>query len=276
MLKFLKNIQEVLIIMKKLISVFALLILMAAPSFALSDAEYLKMKKNNQSFARADRKLTNVWNKLKKSLPEFVFEALKKDQREWIKQGRDNDAKKYIEEGYSRTEAYTFATNDRANKLPDIARGIMHNSEGYEPEEEEEEIQTEPGFPLNENETKENDNKGEIEEDRFKNSDSNSEEIIYEGNYTSRNGGFMTVLITNKNEMEAEVTISLKNPEVTWSSKGWIGENNVLELFDTNYSGCQANLTFSKNKVKIETSPDDDWNEILEDGVRLDGIYERN
>ena len=96
------------------------------------------MKKNSQSFARADRKLTNVWNKLKKSLPEFVFEALKKDQRDWIKQGRDNDAKSYIKEGYSRTEAYTMATNDRANKLPDIARGIMHSSEGYEPEYEEE------------------------------------------------------------------------------------------------------------------------------------------
>lgn len=249
--------------MKKFISILALLVLMAGPSFALSDAEYLKMKKNSQSFARADRKLTNVWNKLKKSLPEFVFEALKKDQRDWIKQGRDNDAKSYIKEGYSRTEAYTMATNDRANKLPDIARGIMHSSEGYEPEYEEEKEEIEK-----------DDNKGEIEEDRFKKSDTDT--ISYEGNYTSKKGGFMTVLITNKNEMEAEVTISLKNPEITWSAKGWISENNVLELFDENYSGCQANLTFSKDSVKIETSPDDDWNEILGEGVRLDGVYSRD
>ena len=261
--------------MKKIISIFALLILMAAPSFALSDAEYLKMKKNSQSFARADRKLTNVWNKLKKSLPEFIFDELKNNQREWIKQGRDNDAKKYIKEGYSRTEAYTLATNDRANRLPEIADNLMKNSEGYEPEEEyeEEEIQTEPGFPINETET-EDDNKGEIEEDRFKNSDTDA--INYEGNYSSKKGGFMTVLITNKNELEAEVTISLKNPEVTWTSKGWINSNNVLELFDTNYSGCQANLTFTKNKVTIECSPDEDWDEVLGKGVRLDGVYSKN
>ena len=250
--------------MKKFLSILALLIFISAPAFALSDAEYLKMKRNNQSFARADRKLTNTWNKLKKSLPEDAFEQLQKNQREWIKKGRDDDAKKYIKEGYSRTEAYTFATNDRANKLPDIA--AMY--------EEDDDIQTEPGFPLDED-----DNKGEIEEERFK-KDSDTDEIIYEGNYTRHTagskGGFMTVLILDKNTNEAEVTISLQNPEVTWTAKGWIGENNLLELFDSNYSNCQADLTFSKGRVKIETSPDDDWDEILGEDVRLDGVYDRN
>ena len=124
--------------MKKIISVLALIVLMAAPALALSDAEYLKMKKN-QSFARADRKLTNTWNRLKKTLPEFVFQELQKNQRAWIKNGRDNDAKQYIKEGYSRVEAYTMATNDRANNLPDIAEELMQGAEGYEPQDKAEE-----------------------------------------------------------------------------------------------------------------------------------------
>ncbi|MDY6400632.1 MAG: hypothetical protein SPL10_06930 [Synergistales bacterium] len=301
--------------MKKLISVIALLVLMAAPSFALSDAEYLKMKKNSQSFARADRKLTNTWNKLKKSLPEFVFKELQKFQSTWVKKGRDDDAKNYIKEGYSRTEAYTMATNDRANALPEIAQNLMNNSEGYEPADagdyedgsfeeigrdygeevtaakkpdRQENKKSENKKPAkksdNHNENnydEDNDGKGEIEENRFKDSEANSEGIVYEGNYTRRNsgskGGFMTVLITNKDDMEAEVTISLKNPEVTWSAKGWIGtENNLLELFDENYSNCQINLTFSKGRVKVESSPDDSWNEVLGEGVRLDGVYDKD
>ncbi len=249
--------------MKKIFSALALLILISAPAFALSDAEYLKMKKNNQSFARADRKLTNVWNKLKKSLPEYAFEELQKNQREWLKSGRDYAANAYIKEGYSRTEAYTFATNDRANKLPDIAAQI----------ENENDVQTEPGFPLDED-----DRRGEIEENRFQNSESDG--IVYEGNYTRRTagsrGGFMTVLIVDKNSNEAEVTISIKNPEATWTARGWINEDNSLELFDSNYSSCQANLTFSKNRVRIETSPEDDWDEILGEGSRLDGVYDKN
>ena len=249
--------------MKKFLSAFLLLVLISAPAFALSDAEYLKMKRNSQSFARADRKLTNTWNKLKKSLPEEVFEKLQKDQRSWIKKGRDDAANSYISEGYSRTEAYTFATNDRANKLPEIAAEF----------EDDDDYQTEPGFPLDEKD----DRKGEIEEDRFKDLESNSDGIVYAGNYTRRDkNAFMTVLIIDSSSNEAEVTISLKKPETTWSAKGWINEDNVLELFDQNYSGCQADLTFSKNRVKVESSPDDDWNEVLEYDVRLDGVYDKN
>ena len=126
--------------MKKILSVLALLILISAPAFALSDAEYLKMKRSSQSFARADRKLTNTWNKLKKSLPDYAFQELQKNQRQWIKKDRDNEAKKYIKEGYTRTEAYTLATNDRANKLPEIAAMYENDND----------VQTENGFPLDE------------------------------------------------------------------------------------------------------------------------------
>ena len=253
--------------MKKILSALLLFVFISAPAFALSDAEYLKMKRNSQSFARADRKLTNTWNKLKKSLPEEVFEKLQKDQRSWIKKGRDDAANSYISEGYSRTEAYTFATNDRANKLPEIAAEF----------EDDDDYQTEPGFPLDEKADEKDDRKGEIEEDRFKDLEANSDGIVYAGNYTRRDkNAFMTVLIIDSSSNEAEVTISLKKPETTWSAKGWINEDNVLELFDKNYSSCQANLTFSKGRVKIETSPDDEWDEILGADIRLDGVYDKN
>ena len=122
----------------------------------------------------------------------------------------------------------------------------------------------------------EDDKRGEIEEERFS-EDSETDEIIYEGNYTRRDkNAFMTVLIIDRSSNEAEITISLKKPETTWTSKGWINENNELELFDANYSNCQANLVFSKGRVKIETSPEDDWDEVLDTDVRLDGVYDRN
>ena len=244
--------------MKKIFSALTLLILFTSSAFALSDSDYLKMKRNNVEFARADRKLTNTWNKLKKSLPADAFKELQKDQREWIRTGRDNAANVYIKQGSSRTEAYTLATYQRANILPQIAKEIEERL----------------------NEDNEDDNYGEIEEDRFKNSDSDPDVINHSGNYTRQNdnghGGFMTVLVIDKNTLEAEVTISLQNPEVTWSAKGWIGENDVLELFDSNYSECQADLTFSKDRVIIETSPADEWNEILGSDLRLDGVYVKN
>jgi len=261
--------------MKKFLSVLALLILISAPAFALSDAEYLKMKRNNQSFARADRKLTNTWNKLKKSLPDYVFEELQKDQRQWIKKGRDDAAKSYIKEGYSRVEAYTLATNDRANKLPEIAESLENEkpAKKSKPSAKPKKVEIE--------DENDDDNRGEIEENRFKDleDEAGPDEIVYEGNYSRRNagnkGGFMTVTIIDKNTNEAEITVSVQNPEASWSASGWINEDNVLELFDSNYSSCQANLTFSKNRVKVETSPEDDWDEVLGEGVRLDGVYDR-
>ena len=138
--------------MKKIFSALTLLILFASSAFALSDSDYLKMKRNNVEFARADRKLTNTWNKLKKSLPADAFKELQKDQREWIRSGRDDAANVYIKQGSSRTEAYTLATYQRANILPQIAKEIEERL----------------------NEADADDNYGEIEEDRFKISDSES------------------------------------------------------------------------------------------------------
>ena len=107
--------------MKRFLAIIAVLVMMAAPSFALSDSEYLRMKKNNADFARADRRLTQVWKNLKNSLPRRVFAELQDLQNDWIFGGRDDAAESYMNDGYSRVEAYTMATSDRADALPDIA-----------------------------------------------------------------------------------------------------------------------------------------------------------
>lgn len=111
--------------MKKLFASIALLLVMAGSAFALSDAEYLRMKKNNADFARADKRLTQVWNKLKASLSRRAFSELQDLQKDWIAYGRDEEAENLMREGYSRAEAYTMATSDRADDLPDIADDIV-------------------------------------------------------------------------------------------------------------------------------------------------------
>lgn len=110
--------------MKKILAAVMLLLTMAGAAFALSDQEYLSLKKSNADFARADRRLTQVWKKLKADLSKSVFAELQENQREWIDSGRDEEAEDLMEEGYSRAEAYTIATNNRADELPDIASSI--------------------------------------------------------------------------------------------------------------------------------------------------------
>ncbi|MBR0316281.1 MAG: DUF1311 domain-containing protein [Synergistaceae bacterium] len=264
--------------MKRLSAVFMFLLLTVSTAFALSDAEYNKMKKNSKEFARADKNLTQVWNRLRKQLPAKDFEKLKKSQRSWIKSGRDENAKEYINEGYSRVEAYTIATKDRVIELQDMAREIKNTktTKSNPKPQPNPKPKPEPEF---EEEPEENydddDNKGEIEEDRF----NNLEPGDVSGNYTKTNGGkqggFMTVLITDKDSNEASVTISFKNPEITWSASGWISVNNELELFDKDYPDCQANLTFSNNQVKIETSDSENWDTVLGTGIKLDGTYKK-
>ena len=111
--------------MKKIITAVVLTFIMAGTASALSDAEYLRLKKSNADFARADRNLSQVWKKVTANMPRRSFRILQDYQREWIDGGRDDDAEHYMEMGYSRAEAYTMATNDRAEYLPKLAREII-------------------------------------------------------------------------------------------------------------------------------------------------------
>lgn len=248
--------------MRRIFIALTLLLVLASSAFALSDAEYRRLKRTSSEFRKADNELTEVWKGLKVSLPTKVFMELQKSQREWVHKGRDDAARKYIREGYSRAEAYTMATNDRAELLPQLAEEIQSSQPAPK--------RRPSRRPAPEPEP-DDDDKGEIEEDRFKNLEPGNPE----GNY-SRKDAFMTVIITDKSSMEASVTISINSPEqVTWSSESWI-DGDTLVLYDKTYSDCQVTLTFSGNKVKVEASDTESWKEILGEGITLSGTYTRN
>ena len=103
--------------MRRLFLVSALVFALCVPSFALSDSEYLRMKKASAAFAEADEFLSDAYSNLKNVLPRSEFANIREEQREWLRTGRDEDARSYMDDGYSKTEAYTKATNDRAEML---------------------------------------------------------------------------------------------------------------------------------------------------------------
>jgi len=51
--------------MKRFISIVALVLVFAVPAFALSDAEYLRMKKSSTDFAEADKFLSDAYKNVK-------------------------------------------------------------------------------------------------------------------------------------------------------------------------------------------------------------------
>jgi len=104
------------IFMKRLFSIAAIIFIFCVPAFALSDSEYLKMKKDSD-YAEADRILTKAYNDAKNSMNDSDFAKLKRSQRQWISKGRDEYARNLIREGYSKVEAYTQATLERAKEI---------------------------------------------------------------------------------------------------------------------------------------------------------------
>jgi uncharacterized protein YecT (DUF1311 family) len=116
--------------MKKKFGVFmavALVLLFAASAFALSDAEYLKMKKNSPAFARADKALGQAWKEVQKVLSKSDFNRLKNEQKKWIAKGRDDEAEAFMDDGMSRVEAYTAATEHRVVALREIVDEAKKN-----------------------------------------------------------------------------------------------------------------------------------------------------
>lgn len=103
--------------MKKFYLAVLLVLALCSSSFALSDKEYLRLKRNNKNFARADAELTKVYESIKDNLSASRFERVKREQRNWIRTGRDAFAKRRMKEGDSKAEAYTAATLARAQEL---------------------------------------------------------------------------------------------------------------------------------------------------------------
>lgn len=98
---------------------FAALIFMfvlCVPAFALSDAEYKKMMKDPE-FSAADKKLNRAYSDAKKKVRKEGLKHLQERQRDWIKYERDSKAEELIDNGYSKLEAYTQVTLERADAL---------------------------------------------------------------------------------------------------------------------------------------------------------------
>ena len=111
--------------MKRLFLIFTLIFVFCVPAFALSDAEYLRMKKSSAAFAEADEFLSDAYNNVKSVVPGSVFKEIREEQREWIRVGRDEAAREYMNDGYSKIKAYTKATDDRAEELYHIFQMYM-------------------------------------------------------------------------------------------------------------------------------------------------------
>ena len=71
------------------IFIAVLLLLVAVPALALTETEYTRMRRNSAAFARANRRLSQVWTSLRRELPKNVFTELRARQREWLSSGRD-------------------------------------------------------------------------------------------------------------------------------------------------------------------------------------------
>ena len=117
-----------------LLSIALLMSVAILPAYALSDAEYLQMKKN-AAFAKADKNLTQAYKNAREEMSKNDFAELQKAQRKWISNGRDKRAKALMKQGYSRLKAYTQATQERADEIMSMYLGV-----DTEEDEEEEEI----------------------------------------------------------------------------------------------------------------------------------------
>lgn len=117
-------------IMKRFMSALVLITVLCVPAFALSDAEFLEMKKDPE-FAEADRQLNTAYNNAKKSMTKAHFEHLKELQLNWIQYGRDEEAERLIDEGHSRLSAYTEVTKSRARDLVYIIDLINYEGDYY-------------------------------------------------------------------------------------------------------------------------------------------------
>ena len=111
--------------MKRLITTLAVLFLISAPAFALSDEQYLELKKF-PGFAAAEQKLTKAYNEAEKVMDKSEFEALRESQRDWIAGQRDIRAETFIRDNYSIADAYTRVTLERAESILARIRTIQN------------------------------------------------------------------------------------------------------------------------------------------------------
>ncbi len=114
--------------MRRFVAICAVLLVLVCPACALTDADYLRMKRD-PGFAQADTELTEIWNQLRRGMPSKTTALLRRNQRNWIAGGRDFEAKRLMLRGYTRTGAYTEATRRRTDELPMLAERFFAQAE---------------------------------------------------------------------------------------------------------------------------------------------------
>ena len=113
--------------MKRLISTLALVFMISAPAFALSEEHYLALK-TFPGFSAADEKLTRAYNEAEKVMDKSEFEALKEAQRDWIAKQRDTLAETFIQDDSVIVDAYTRVTLERAESILVRIREIQNRA----------------------------------------------------------------------------------------------------------------------------------------------------
>ncbi|MDR2368184.1 MAG: hypothetical protein LBF58_08780 [Deltaproteobacteria bacterium] len=97
---------------------------MAQSSFKpLSNDEYEFYVSRYPHYAAAEERLNRAWKNLKLASPQDRQDAYLKDQRNWVKNGRHLRAGQLHGQSHSRVDAFTLATEERADYLEEaVAR----------------------------------------------------------------------------------------------------------------------------------------------------------
>ncbi len=115
--KFEQTLKDHAMPIKAILACAVLSFAFCGTSFALTDAEYLSLKKASPEFAQSEKELNSTWKALMARVPnETAKKALVKEQRQWLKE-RDAEAGRLMASGKSLGAAYATANYNRVNVL---------------------------------------------------------------------------------------------------------------------------------------------------------------
>ena len=111
-------------LIRKLFCLIMLLTFLCAPVMAITTDEYRALM-SNPDFAHADRRINELWDKVQSVAPQSVLDFLHQAQTEWWEYDLDSKAAYLMKEDkYSREAAYTKATEQCADELQILLKGL--------------------------------------------------------------------------------------------------------------------------------------------------------